>query len=446
MTTARPSKKKRIGELLIAEGLISEGQLSEGLALQAKQGGKIVELLISLGYLDSRTFLNFLASQEGMPSIDLSSYDMDPELVQLIPREIAVKHEIVPLDKLGRLLTVGMTCPLDSGTIRMIEETTGLRVKALLCSPNDLTSMINRYYPPETKAKPEPETKAAVGQQIQELQSPLKLKSAVSLLRQIETLPALPRTIQRVRELVHDPESSIDDVADVIAADPAIAAKTLSVANSAAYGFPNRIESLKLAVTLLGVREVYSIVLSTSVVGQFDKAKNFDYRTFWLDSTYCATAAKAVAEACGKKRKEGVFSAGLLHDIGRVALLQVVPERYGSIPSGLSDAALIAAEEEEFGIAHTEAGYELASQWGLPADIAEAIRFHHRPEMAIQAEVMVAIVAVASTMARVHGLAFDEQNRALSERASSLAVLGMRVDTAVGVLQDLPPPQECSVL
>ena len=101
------SGKKRIGELLIEEGLITSEALKEALAVQGKEGGKTVEILISLGHLTSRDFVNFLAKQEGVASIDLGHYEIAPDIIGLVPKDLAVKHEVIPIDKLGKLLTVG---------------------------------------------------------------------------------------------------------------------------------------------------------------------------------------------------------------------------------------------------------------------------------------------------------------------------------------------------
>ena len=91
---------------------------------------------------------------------------------------------------------------------------------------------------------------------------------------------------------MQEPDSSIDDIASVISLDPPIAAKVLSVANSAAYGFPNRVESLSLAVTLMGLRETYSIVLSAAVLDMFETSRHFDYEAFWMASVCCAAAGR----------------------------------------------------------------------------------------------------------------------------------------------------------
>ena len=431
--------KRRIGELLVDAGLIQKDQLQEGLNTQAAKGGKIVETLIALGYLDAEAFVGFLARQPGVASIDLSKYEIPRELIELIPREMAVEHEIFPIDKLGRLLTVGMVCPLDSATVQRIEERTGLRVKPLLCAPTDIRSAIERYYPaspaaPEktqTAPSDEPPLPDATG-----IRASIRLTNVANLIRQIDTLPALPETVRRVQEATLDPLSSVRDVADIIVLDPPIAAKVLSVANSAAYGFPQRVDDVGLAVSLLGLRETYAIVLSAAVVNVFDKSKAFDYRAFWVESMCCAAATRIIAKASGRKRQIGVFSGGLLHDIGRLALSEVASDLYSKVDQSLDGEDLIVAEEDILGISHTEAGHLLAAHWGLPIEIAEPIRFHHKPELAVDAKENVAIVAIATHMARAMQTKLEDSGPLLEAITPSLAVLGLDRELAEAMLDE----------
>lgn len=149
---ARPSTrpptppKKLIGQLLLEAGLITQGQLDEALREQKKSGKKVVEVLQDLGYINQAAFERFLARLPGIASLDLDKYQVPPELVELVPKELAIKHQVLPIDKLGKLLTVGMVCPLDTKTIEEIESRTGLRVKPILCSAEDLNASIKRYY------------------------------------------------------------------------------------------------------------------------------------------------------------------------------------------------------------------------------------------------------------------------------------------------------------
>ena len=121
--------------------------LDEALQVQRNNGGKVVEVLVSLGHLKIDDFINFLSRQPGIASIDLVHYQIPRTITELIPKELAVKHEVFPIVKMGKLLTIGMACPLDSATIAHIEEATGLRVKPILCSQHDIRIAIKNYYP-----------------------------------------------------------------------------------------------------------------------------------------------------------------------------------------------------------------------------------------------------------------------------------------------------------
>lgn len=427
--------RRRIGELLVDAGLIDTEQLAKGLAAQGQRGTKIVETLIALGFLTAEVFVDFLARQPGVASIDLSKYEIPRELIALIPREMAVQHEIFPIDKLGRLLTVGMVCPLDSSTVEKIESSTGLRVKPLLCSPDDIRAAIDRYYP-KPEGAPEPAPPAQPEENVRGLATSLRLSNVASMIRQIDSLPALPETVRRVQEATLDPMSSVRDVADIIVMDPPIAAKVLSVANSAAYGFPQRVDDVSLAVSLLGLRETYSVVLSAAVLNVLEKSRYLDYRGFWLEAMCCAGATRIVAKASGRKQLSGVFSGGLLHDIGRIALSEVVPDLYAKVQQSAEGEALVSAEENAIGLSHTEAGYLLADHWGLPVEIVEPIRFHHKPELASEAKDSVAIVAIAEAMARTKAATLEDARPLIEALQAPIQALGLDPETTEAMFEE----------
>ncbi|MBI5091585.1 MAG: HDOD domain-containing protein [Candidatus Hydrogenedentes bacterium] len=427
--------RKRIGEMLLEAGSITRAQLDEALKLQASGSGKIVDTLISLGHLTHEAFVRFLSSQPGVASIDLSNYEIPSNLVALVPRDFALKHEVFPIDRLGKLLTLGMVCPLDSSAIKELEDLTGLRVKPLLCAPGAVRESIRRYYP--AKSGEDTEEDIAAQKHLSRLAGTMKLKSVVGLIRQINTLPALPETVNRVREAMINPLSSVAEVGEIIKMDPPIAAKVLSVSNSAAYGFPSRVDDVVLGVTLLGLRETYAIVLAAAVVDFFESSRRFDYKAFWLSAMCCAAAARITAKTCRPEALGGAFSAGLLHDIGRVALAEVAGDRYAQVPSSLHGLDLIAAEEEVLGMAHPEAGYELAAHWSLPAGIAEAIRFHHNPERASKeyAET-VAVTAVASAMAYAASDSEEDKARYFERIEGPMATLDLDRESAEAIFDE----------
>ncbi|MCH8204919.1 MAG: HDOD domain-containing protein [Candidatus Hydrogenedentes bacterium] len=443
----RNTEKKRIGDLLIGDGLISQAMLDEALQIQRNNGGKVVEILVSLGHLKIDDFINFLSRQPGIASIDLAHYQIPRAITELVPKDLAVKHEVFPIDKMGKLLTLGMACPLDSKTIGQIEEVTGLRVKPILCSQHDIRIAIKNYYPSDESpavygSKPGDARNMTSNVTTSKARSGLKLKQASKMIKDLTSLPALPDTVSRVQEATGDLDISPKEVAETIVRDPSIAVKVLSVANSAAYGFPSRVDSIELAVALLGLRETYSIVLSAAVLDLFEVTKHFDYREYWKEAMSCAAAARIIGDACGHKKDPSLFTAGLLHDIGRIALLETVPDVYRQVPSNLYGSELIEAEQKIVGITHTEAGYELAMNWGLPKEIAEPIRHHHHPESAYDVQLNVAIVALAEKWTRtiVRGDAWTSD--ALSGAKELLDIIGMDesiVPTTFDIVSALEP-------
>ena len=227
----------------------------------------------------------------------------------------------------------------------------------------------DRYYGEEASVAEDDllASDAPVADSIERLRGPFMLGHVAGLVRKIQSLPAMPETVIRVREVSEDPASSIGDVVKVITLDPPVAAKVLSVANSAAYGFPMRIHDINLAVSLLGLRETYAIVpvgCRGRLRAQASKCRLPDLlaRLHVLRGR----GARFVTKASGRRHLAGVFSAGLLHDIGRAVLWEVAPELTATLDSGLAGLALVKAEEQVLGVSHNEAGYRLAEDWNLP--------------------------------------------------------------------------------
>jgi hypothetical protein len=139
-------RAKFIGELLVEEGLITASQLERGLARQRQLNKKLAATLVEMGYFTESDFARFLSGQRGVPCISLSCCDIDPELARLIPGEVALRLEMVPVDRLGTLLTVAMVCPLDHAAIEEVSLMTGLRVKPVLSGASELRNWLGRLY------------------------------------------------------------------------------------------------------------------------------------------------------------------------------------------------------------------------------------------------------------------------------------------------------------
>ena len=291
--------KPRVGELLIHEGIITGEQLQEALAMQKKQGGKTVQNRIALQYIDPSTFVNFLSKLPSVASMDLTNYNIPKDVTALIPVEYVRKHEILPIDKMGKDLTVGMACPLDAKTIAELEEMTSLKIRPLLVSLSDIKAAIDGYYPDDSDATSE---EGATGTEASTEGAISLIESALALIRNVKALPALRETVHQVRETMEDPESSAADMARIIRTDPALSEKLISLANSAAFGFMHKVESVETATALLGLREVYNVATASAGIDYFEASKHFDYKAFWKRSMFCGTAPRSLRKRWGKKK------------------------------------------------------------------------------------------------------------------------------------------------
>jgi HD-like signal output (HDOD) protein len=412
--------KKRIGELLVEADLVSADAVTEALEWQRKSGGRLVGILVAMGALSVEEFARFLVREQRIPSVALDHYEVPPEVLGLLSREFCLQHEVLPLDKMGNSLTIGMACPLDAATIAKIEQMTGLRVRGLLCSLEDIQAALREHYgsapeiddviqrydapqaqferrlapkAPATPASAAPAPAAAMAG------SEVRLEFAGTLLARLTAVPPLPETIARVKSAIDNPDAELRDVVSIIKEDPGVSGRLLSLVNSAAFGLSQRVASVETAAALLGMSQVYSVVLSAAALDFFEKAVWFDRREFMRKAELCSLGTQVLGRMAGIPNTNGLFRAGLLHDIGRLGLALVAPHYAGESAVNTPDAAAVPVERERFGLTHCEAGYILAHTWNLPDDLAQAIRFHFRPDLATAGTVMVSAVALAAALA-----------------------------------------------
>ncbi|MBZ0269819.1 HDOD domain-containing protein [bacterium] len=201
--------------------------------------------------------------------------------------------------------------------------------------------------------------------------------------KNVNDLPTLPHVVSQILEKTRNADASLDEIVSLIATDQALVSTILKLVNSAFYGFSRRITTLKQAITLLGFRSVRNIVVNAGVVGVFRKRTfNNQYRfRLWDHSVACAVAARILAKPAGYKSKEEAFTAGLLHDIGKVVIDQYAPKDSAAIMKRV-DAGMTAceAEMEVVGADHTQIGSMIAERWKLPRSLCWVIEHHHEPD------------------------------------------------------------------
>ncbi|MBI4431905.1 MAG: hypothetical protein HY592_00250 [Candidatus Omnitrophica bacterium] len=137
---------KQLGELLIEQKLISPDNLAEALKLQKEKGGLIGQILVSLGYVSEEAIAQALTAQYGFPYLPLAGYEIDPEIANIIPENVARQFGLVAVDRVGSILTVAMSNPLNTSAIEDVEMTTSLKLQIFVATTTDVNEAIKRSY------------------------------------------------------------------------------------------------------------------------------------------------------------------------------------------------------------------------------------------------------------------------------------------------------------
>lgn len=229
------------------------------------------------------------------------------------------------------------------------------------CDPQELASRLNQAFA------------------MRDLLANQALKTVISRLRSI---PSLPTLYEELTAALRCEDVSLAKIARIISKDVGMAAKILQLANSAFMGTSGRVSSLSQALTLIGNETVRTLVLSVHVFSQFDgnSKASASLPALWDHSVAVSALAQRIAnsEKCSKAMIEECFTAGLLHDIGKVVLLAELPQDYLEVCSNKAGEKAD-AERELLGCTHAEVGAYLISIWGLPFPLVHAVAYHHHP-------------------------------------------------------------------
>ena len=137
---------KPLGQILIEMGILTSKQLQEALEFQKKEKMPIGEILISLGFLKEEDIVYALSLQYGFPYLPLDNYDVDKEVIAQIPLELCLKYEIIPVDIIGKTLTVATPNPLNIENFKKLEEETGFNVQIFICTKTEYQNALEKYY------------------------------------------------------------------------------------------------------------------------------------------------------------------------------------------------------------------------------------------------------------------------------------------------------------
>jgi len=242
------------------------------------------------------------------------------------------------------------------------------------------------------------------------------LAESKKILKKLDDLPTLPNLAKALLQMASQETVQVEEITSLIEADPATSARLLRIVNSPYLGMQGRVTSVSRAVVMLGFNGVRNALLSVqifSIFGEASRAENSELFELWKHSLAVASAAELVAENTGGLLPEDAFTAGLLHDIGKIALYTIAPGDYKKVFDLVStgDVPVSDAEERIFEMTHAAAGRFLAEKWGLPPAVSQAIYQHHSyvrlEHREDPIELTAAIVSVADDVVRRQRIGFS---------------------------------------
>jgi predicted Zn finger-like uncharacterized protein len=225
------------------------------------------------------------------------------------------------------------------------------------------------------------------------------------VLRKLKDLPPMPQIVFKARQIISDPDSEMAELSDLLESDQAIATKVLKLANSAYYGLSGKVSSIRHASSLLGytaLGQLISMVGGASVLGKTLGGYDLDSAGAWRHSLLAASASRILALKKNPDLEGDAFSAGLIHDVGKLVLDTYVLDRKGDFEKLTAGGrnSMLAAEQRLLGLDHADIGFEVCQHWNIPATISHAIRYHHNPSKS-DADVLSYIVFMANSIANI---------------------------------------------
>ena len=203
------------------------------------------------------------------------------------------------------------------------------------------------------------------------------------LVEETASLISPPDVWIRLNEVVNDPSSSAEDIAEVVMHDPALTARVLQIVNSPLYPFKSHIDTVTMAISIMGTRELFSLATAVTTVNVFSGLGKtlLGIDTFWKHSLATAIMARRLARESCVLHPERLYVAGLLHDVGSLVMFRAYPDESNKaiLAAQGDESALIRHERESVGFDHAALGAELMKSWRLPEALVSAIHWNQDP-------------------------------------------------------------------
>ncbi|WLI88365.1 HDOD domain-containing protein [Massilia sp. R2A-15] len=266
----------------------------------------------------------------------------------------------------------------------------------------------------------------------------MSLLALDDVVARLEDLPSLPAVVMELLSAIDQEDVDISVLAKKVSHDQALTAKTLRLANSSAYGLQVKVTTIQQALTFLGFQTTRNLITAAAVTGCFAQGQcaGFNDKAFWRHSIGTAACARVLARRM-RFNPDYAFTAGLLHDIGRLVLVSTYPERYAEAIAWRAerDCELLDAERAVLGVDHVAAGVALAGHWNFSDTMKQAIGQHHDPE-APGAGFLATIIHVANAIVHALDIAGEEDDLVPPVSAVAWNALGLNEEAYLHVFRE----------
>ncbi|MGD2187873.1 MAG: HDOD domain-containing protein [Desulfobacterales bacterium] len=226
------------------------------------------------------------------------------------------------------------------------------------------------------------------------------------ILSKVKSFPTMPGAGAKMLSLLEEPDTAISEIEEILRYDPGLTANVLKLANSAYFGLPSKIGSLKQAVILLGLKRLIQLVVATCVSAVMDKSvPGYDLPpgNLWRHSIAVSIAADALVKDKKIVGAEDVFTPALLHDIGKLVLGAFVKEELEAIESiAAKGVPFVVAENMILGTDHAEIGAQILANWNLPTEVINSVRWHHDPDLPETPNTLVDVVYLSNLLCQTN--------------------------------------------
>ena len=251
-----------------------------------------------------------------------------------------------------------------------------------------------------------------------------------AIMAKVSSFPSMPGAAAKMLSLLNNPDISISQIEEILRFDQGLTANVLRLTNSAYFGFSAKIGSVRQAVVLLGAKRLIQLVLTSCVHSVMQKSvEGYDLPAgeLWRHSIAVSVAAEALVKELRIPVADFVFTAALLHDVGKLALSEFVEGDLQKIEDTASPGIPFeVAEQFVLGIDHAEVGALILENWSFPPEIVRAVQWHHAPDAVEKTDSLIDIVHVANVLSLMVGNGMGREGLRYQPSAAATKRLGLK--------------------